>query len=95
MLRPDGLNGPASANSLGLAQVSDRDPVFDCPVCPHNVCLTGGPLDPFCDANVPNQTGAIGCVDAVCQIYPSCCDLVWDAFCVEQAAVAGLCPVCQ
>ena len=93
LVRPNGLSGPASVNSLGLGQVGDRDPLFDCSSCAHNPCVPGVPLDPFCDANLPGQSDAVGCVDAVCSIYPSCCDLVWDAFCVEQAA-GGLCSIC-
>ena len=43
------------------------------------------------DANLPGQSSASGCVDQVCSVFPSCCDLIWDTFCVEMAI--GTCTI--
>ena len=49
----------------------------DCPppMCSHEVCETGGPLEQGCDA----------CVDQVCAADPYCCEQGWDGICVGEA----------
>ncbi|WP_153822451.1 MopE-related protein [Polyangium spumosum] len=52
------------------------------PVCAHDPCVAGGPLDPLCDP----------CVNAVCVIDKTCCKASWDVFCVGTAQVHCACP---
>ncbi len=85
LIQPSTHDGAASSNSLGFGQVGDRDLLLQCPVCEHNPFVVGPPLDPFCDANLPFQASAPGCVDSVCSVFPSCCDMIWDPFCVSSA----------
>ena len=47
--------------------------------CAHDECVTGGAL----------VSGCSGCVTAVCDADPYCCDVMWDAMCV--AAVDQYC----
>jgi len=42
------------------------------PTC-HDECSSGGALDPACN----------GCVEAICDYDPYCCDTAWDATCVS------------
>lgn len=46
-----------------------------CDECEHDVCETGGPLDPSCS----------DCAEAVCDVDPFCCDVSWDSICVGLA----------
>jgi hypothetical protein len=43
--------------------------------CEHDLCEAGAPLDPTCDA----------CATTVCDADPFCCDVEWDAICVDLA----------
>jgi hypothetical protein len=43
--------------------------------CAHGVCTVGGPLDRFCDF----------CTETVCQQDQYCCNIGWDARCVQEA----------
>jgi len=52
------------------------------PVCAHDPCTPGTPLDPLCDP----------CVQVVCVIDKPCCKSSWDAFCVGTAQVHCACP---
>ncbi len=45
------------------------------PPCEHELCDTGGPLDPACDS----------CAADVCAADPFCCDVAWDGICVGLA----------
>ena len=47
------------------------------PACPHDVCHIGGPLDRFCDF----------CSETVCSFDNYCCNIGWDAICVQEAIV--------
>jgi len=53
-----------------------------CPSCDHDVCTTGGPLLPACST----------CADTVCTSDPYCCEVTWDALCVDAATT--LCSEC-
>jgi hypothetical protein len=45
----------------------------NCPICPHDVCSTGGPLSLGCDP----------CVPQVCAVDPTCCSVGWDGSCIQ------------
>ena len=46
-----------------------------CPVCEHDLCEPGAPLEPACDE----------CAATVCEQDSFCCEVLWDRLCVEQA----------
>jgi hypothetical protein len=54
------------------------------PVCPHDVCTTGSPLDESCGS----------CAAQICAVDSYCCNTAWDSICVgEVATVCGqTCP---
>lgn len=43
--------------------------------CAHDLCVTGGPLDPNCST----------CVAEVCSFDSFCCNVAWDSICVNEA----------
>lgn len=52
-----------------------------CPVCEHDPCEAGAPLDPQCDE----------CATTVCEQDSFCCDVLWDRLCIQQAeSLCGL-----
>lgn len=50
------------------------------PPCEHSMCCEGVKLTPGCDSNC--------CVEAICTLDPYCCNVEWDALCVEHVAEA-------
>ncbi|HSC87972.1 MAG TPA: hypothetical protein VLC09_11900 [Polyangiaceae bacterium] len=57
--------------------------------CAHSKCMTGAKLSPKCD----------DCVDRICDVEPSCCNVAWTQSCVDRVAttcdaICGL-PSCQ
>jgi len=56
----------------GIA-IADQAP---CGGCAHNICTTGGPLDPACDP----------CVASICAVNSFCHTDEWDELCVLQTA---------
>ena len=54
-------------------------------LCAHPLCSEGVALTPGCD--VP--PAPVGCVEAICLLDPSCCQVEWDANCID--AVSSVC----
>jgi len=53
----------------------------ECGTCEHDLCESGGPLDPSCDE----------CVANVCDFDSFCCEVEWDSICVGEAEeICGL-----
>jgi choice-of-anchor B domain-containing protein len=53
--------------------------------CAHVLCDEGGALSPGCDAPPALES----CVQAICDVLPSCCAQAWDEGCVQ--AVSSVC----